>query len=488
VTPFTLEVTRGQPSDAVGDPVSPEIVSILALVVIFAIATFLPINMGALAFVAAFLVGTLAVGMTTDDILGGFPAELVLTLIGVTYLFAIAQNNGTVDLLVRGAVKLVGGQIALIPWVMFAVTAVLTGIGALSPAAVAIIAPIALGFARRYGINPLLMGMMVIHGAQGGGFSPISVYGITVNEIVEENDLPSSPLTVFLGSLLFNLAIALVLFLVLGGRQLLGRKAEDHADPDADPDAERAGTGGSTAASGGQAGTEVRGHGATPGPAVGGSPLTAAQATATADTTSEGGPVTVDQVLTLVGLVALAVLALAFDLDIGFVSITIAVVLALFSAARHKGAVAQISWSTVLLIAGVLTFVFVLQEAGTIDYVGEAVTGLGSPLLVALLLAYIGGVVSAFASSTAIIGVAISLAVPFLLAGDIGAVGVIVALSVASTIVDVSPFSTNGALVLANAQDVDRDAFYKRILNYSLIVVVIGPLIAWLVFVVPGWL
>ena len=131
-----------------------------------------------------------------------------------------------------------------------------------------------------------------------------------------------------------------------------------------------------------------------------------------------------------------------------------------------------------------LTFVFVLQEAGTIDYVGDAVTGLGAPLLIALLLCYIGGVVSAFASSTAIIGVAISLAVPFLLSGDIGAVGVVVALSVASTIVDVSPFSTNGALVLANAQDVDRDRFYKQILGYAAIVVAVGPLLAWLVFVV----
>ncbi len=148
----------------------------------------------------------------------------------------------------------------------------------------------------------------------------------------------------------------------------------------------------------------------------------------------------------------------------------------------------QISWSTVLLIAGVLTFVFVLQEAGTIDYVGQGVTSIGAPLVVALLLAYIGGVVSAFASSTAIIGVAISLAVPFLMAGEIGAVGVVVALSVASTIVDVSPFSTNGALVLANAQDVDRDRFYKQILGYSGIVVLVGPLLAWLVFVVPGWL
>jgi Na+/H+ antiporter NhaD/arsenite permease-like protein len=445
--------------------VSPQIVTIIALVVIFAIATVFPINMGALAFVAAFVVGTLSVGMTTDEILAGFPAELVLTLIGVTYLFAIAQNNGTVDLLVRGAVRMVGGHVAAIPWIMFFVTAVLTAIGALSPAAVAIIAPIALTFAVRHGINPLLMGMMVIHGAQGGGFSPISVYGVTVNTIVEDEGLPDASLQVFLGSLFFNLAIALVLFFVLGGRKLIGRKVDTHAAV--------------AAGSGADSDTEVRGHGTAAGSDVDAEP-------AAADRPQK---VTVDQILTLVGLVVVAVLALVFDLDIGFVAITVAVVLALLSAEKQKGAVSQISWSTILLIAGVLTYVFVLQEAGTIDYVGEAVIGLGTPLLIALLLCYIGGVVSAFASSTAIIGVAISLAVPFLLSGDIGAVGVVVALSVSSTIVDVSPFSTNGALVLANAQDVDRDRFYKQILSYAGIVVAVGPLLAWLVFVVvPGLL
>jgi di/tricarboxylate transporter len=237
-------------------------------------------------------------------------------------------------------------------------------------------------------------------------------------------------------------------------------------------------SGGATATGSGT-GPEVRGHGAAPGPAVGG------DAEPHPDAPQK---VTFEQILTLIGLAVLAVLALVFDLDIGFVSISVAVVLALFSAQKQKGAVSQISWSTVLLIAGVLTFVFVLQEAGTIDYVGEAVTGLGAPLLVALLLCYIGGVVSAFASSTAIIGVAILLAVPFLQAGEIGAVGVSVALSVSSTIVDVSPFSTNGALVLAAAQDVDRDRFYKQILGYATIVVVVGPFLAWLVFVVvPSW-
>jgi Na+/H+ antiporter NhaD/arsenite permease-like protein len=459
--------------------VSPEIVTIIALVLMFAIATVFPINMGALGFVAAFLVGTLSVGLTTETILEeGFPDELVVTLIGVTYLFAIAQNNGTVDLLVRAAVRLVGGHVAAIPWIMFGVTGLLTAIGALSPAAVAIIAPIALTFAARHGINPLLMGMMVIHGAQGGGFSPISVYGVTVNTIVEDEGLPDSSIAVFLGSLFFNLAIALVLFFVLGGRQLLGRKVTIAAEAEVEEEVH-------AGAHGNPGNPTVRGHGAAPGPAVGGGD---------GARDDEGHshiapePVTLEQVLTLIGLAAVAVLALVFDLDIGLVAITVAVVLALFSAQKHKGAVSQISWSTVLLIAGVLTYVFVLQEAGTIDSIGEAVVGLGAPLLIALLLCYIGGVVSAFASSTAIIGVAIALAVPFLQEGSIGAVGVVVALSVSSTIVDVSPFSTNGALVLANAQDVDKDRFYKQILAYATIVVVIGPFLAWLVFVVPGWL
>ena len=459
---------------------STELIPIIALVVMFIAATVLPVNMGALGFVAAFIVGTVFVGMSTDDIIGGFPSELFLTLVGVTYLFAIAQNNGTVDLMVRGAVRLVRGRVALMPWVMFGITGLLTAVGALGPAAVAIIAPIALGFAARYKINVLLMGMMVIHGAQAGGFSPISVYGVTVNSITADAGLVDSPLALFLGSLLFNAAIGVLLFVFLGGRSLIGQHVDDH-----DPEVSEAG--GATSPSSGPVGkTGANGTNSGSAPATGGS---AAATKSRAETTPDTPTVTFEQIATLVGLAALALFALVLDLDVGFVSMTVAVVLALLSPKTQKGAIAQISWSTVLLIGGVLTFIGVLQEAGTVDYVGNAVAGLGMPLLVALLLCYIGGIVSAFASSTAILGATIPLAVPFLLAGEVGAVGVIVALAISSTIVDVSPFSTNGALVLANApKAVDRDRFYKQILKYSALVVVIGPLVAWAVLVVPGWL
>ena len=79
----------------------------------------MPINMGVLGIVAAFgLVGT-ALGVSEDDIFAGFPGDLFVILVGVTYLFAIASNNGTVDWLVQAAVRAVGGRAAAIPWVMF---------------------------------------------------------------------------------------------------------------------------------------------------------------------------------------------------------------------------------------------------------------------------------------------------------------------------------------------------------------------------------
>jgi di/tricarboxylate transporter len=466
---------------------SAPVLSIVILAVMFLLATVLPLNMGALAFVGAFLLGSVVLGMSTNDILANFPGGLFLTIVGVTYLFAIAQNNGTIDLLVRGSVRLVGSRVALIPWVMFAITAVITSVGALSPAAVAIIAPIALSFAAKHKINPLMMGMMVIHGAQAGGFSPIAVYGVTVNGIIAKTELAASPMAIFLASFIFNLVIALVLFIVLGGSKLLSTKAGRVV-------AQAARTRMAVSVGARASGVTLQGSGSdisAAGVSETGtaSAPPAASAGPSADGGSAGVRASIPQLVTILGLIALAVISLGFKVDVGFVSITIAIVLALVSPAAQKGAVNKISWSTVLLICGMLTFVGVLEEAGTIKFVSSGVANLGMPLLAALLICYIGAIVSAFASSTAILAALIPLAVPFLASGEIGAVGVIAALAVSATIVDVSPFSTNGALVLANApEDVDKEKFYKQILSYSGIVVIAGPVIAWLVMVVPGWM
>jgi di/tricarboxylate transporter len=445
---------------------SNELISLLVLVLIFVIGTTMPVNMGVLGIVAAFVVGT-AMGVSEDDIFLGFPGDLFIILVGVTYLFGIASTNGTVNWLVHASVRAVGGRVAAIPWVFFLVTAVLTASGAVVPGAVAIVVPIAIGFALTYGINPVLMGLMVINGATAGGFSPISVFGSIVNGVVEREDLAENAMLLFVSSFVFNALLSVIVFFLFGGRELLRRRVEP-----------------------GESARRFERRKREEAAATGGPPPMAGGSTATAET-GEMPELDRDKVLTLIGIGALIVVALAFEVDVGFVALSIAVVLGLFMPQATKEAVNKVAWPTVLLICGIVTYVSLLETLGSIDWLGEQVASIGAPLLAALLICYVGGAVSAFASTTGILGALIPLAVPFLetgAAGAVGAVGLIIALSISSSVVDSSPFSTSGALTVANTPQEKRDYVFKRLMQWGMSMVLIAPPIAWLVFVVPGWL
>jgi di/tricarboxylate transporter len=442
---------------------SNELISIIVLVAIFVLGTTLPLNMGVLGIVAAFVVGA-ALGVSEDDIVAGFPGDLFVILVGVTYLFAIASNNGTVNWLIHAAVRAVGGRAAAIPWVFFGVTAVLTASGAVVPGAVAIVAPIGLGFAVAYGINPVLMGLMIINGATAGGFSPISVFGSIVNGVVEREALDENAMLLFLASFVFNFALSVVVFFLFGGRKLLNRRVETGDE------------------SSGRFERRKQEEAATAGSRP---PMAGGSATTFDDEMPE---LDRDKILTLLGIVTLIGVVLAFEVNVGFVALSIALVLALVSPQATKDAVSKVAWPTVLLICGIVMYVTLLENLGTIEWLGNQVTKIGAPLLAALIICYIGGAVSAFASTTGILGALIPLAVPFLETGAVGAVGLIIALAISSSVVDSSPFSTSGALTVANTPEEKRDYVFKRLMQWGMSMVLIAPPIAWLIFVVPGWL
>jgi Na+/H+ antiporter NhaD/arsenite permease-like protein len=471
---------------------SVEVISILVLAVIFLIATVRSVNLGALAIVAAFILGISVlhgadIGKKTSTIFAGFPGDLFVILVGVTYLFAIAKNNGTVDWVIQAAIRGVRGRIGLIPWVMFLVTACLTAIGAVVPASVALIAPIGMGFAARYKINPIMMGLMIINGASAGGFSPMSIFGSITNGVVDKAGLPGNPTLLFLASFVFNLAISLVAFFMWGGRDLLSRRVDDLGDGPvnaSEPVAVGA-AGGTLVPAQAAGGDGVQGSAS---PAGGTATAAVARSTAPATATATMA-LDRDRILTLIGLAALAVGALFFDLNVGMVAITVAVILTLISPAVAKNAVNQVAWPTVLLVCGIVMYVSVMRTIGTIKWLGAEVATIGAPLLAALVICFIGGAVSAFASTTGILGALIPLAVPFLTGNNaVGAVGVITALAISASVVDSSPFSTSGALCVANAPDDSRDTVYKGLMRWGFSMVVIAPLATWAILVVPGWL
>jgi di/tricarboxylate transporter len=437
--------------------------TISVLVLIFLLGTLRNINLGILGLIGAFLVA-LAVpeftdaaedsGDVFDQVFGGFPVDLMIALMGLTYLFGFAQQNGTIDIILRWAMRAVRGNRAVMPWIFFALTGFFMSIGAIF--AIGVISPLAVPFARRYRINQLMMGMMVVHGGMAGLLSPLSVYGIYVNDFLKNNDLGSHTWTLFLMALVFNVLMGVIVFVFLGGRRLIGAQAraemdEIRAEMEDAADAE----------------TTETGSGST----------TVATATTRA--------VTPYQWATIVGLAALVIGAGIFALDIGVVSLTIGGVLAIMKPVESRKALDNVSWATIVLVGGMVTYIEVLQAAGTVDWISDKMSSMGAPMIGLLLLCYLSGVVSALASSIATIGIAITMAAPFLVNGDLPVAGAAAAIAIAATVVDVSPFSTNGAMVLANVDAEHRDKFFRQMLVYSGVVVAVGPLAAWLMVLLP---
>lgn len=433
-----------------------QVISIVVLLVIFLIGTLRPVNLGALGLVATFGVGLLLTREDFDKLISGFPVDALILLVGVTYLFGIATVNGTIQWLVNAVSRLARGNRLVIPWLLFLVTAVICNAGAAGPVGAALVAPIGLRLAEQYRINTRLAAVMVTNGANSGNLSPLNVLGIVVNSGVERYHLAVSPTWLWLGNFCFTVLLGALAFCVFGGLQLIRERRTRTT--------EAATVGGAANGPSGDGPADTTG---TPPPAD--------------KATGHPGPLTLT--LTLVFLVAVAGGALVFGLDIGMLAIIAAVVLNLLLPGSSSGALAKISWNTVLLIGGIVTYVELLQRMGTVKMIGDSVAAISVALLAALLLIFIAGLTSAFASSLGILGAMIPLAVPFLNSGSLAASGVVLAIAISATAVDSTPFSSMGAITVASAPEEKRDWLYRGMVRWGFSMIIVAPVTTWLVFV-----
>jgi len=155
----------------------------------------------------------------------------------------------------------------------------------------------------------------------------------------------------------------------------------------------------------------------------------------------------------------------------------------LFNPSRQKEIVSKIPWSIILMVSGIVTYVGVLEQIGVTDYITHLVSEVDNPLLAILVTCYIGGIISAFVSTTGFLGAVVPLLIPMLATGDIWVMGAVAAVCIASSIVDICPFSTTGAIFVANAQGEAKATFYNHLLKASIFIIAAGPLVAWIVYV-----
>jgi len=436
--------------------VNVEIVALIVLVAVFAISAIRNVHMGALAFVAALLVGVLLVGEPLDDVLGGFPVDALLILLGITYLFGIARTVGAVDWLVDRSVRLIGDRVALIPWAMWIVGTLVACLGT-SHAAFTIV-PIAMSLAHKHRIHSTMMGLVMSSAIVGGALAPTSIVGITVMTVANTAGIPYNPALMFALSVGVNALVVLVAFFLFGGRELIarGRAAKQNA---AD--------GGTLGNGGGSGSTGVMTETTTP-----------------VKLTGYGA-------LTLVAIPVLVVLFFTLtlndvDLNLGAVALTLAVLLAFINPKVGKEALGKVDWNTILLLGGIITYVGVLTRLGAIDQLGEFARSVDEPLIAAFVMCVIAALVSAFASTIGIIGALVPLAVPLLIpGGGLEMTGFLYALAISASLVDCAPFGTTGATIVASTHESDRPMVYRHLTIWGLTMVVVGPVITLALFVVP---
>ena len=453
-----------------------QIIALAIFIALFALGAIRGVHIGVLMFAGAAGTALLLTDMPLDDVVAGFPLSIMVLLAGVTLFFAIAQLNGTIDKLIDRALAKVGSNALLLPLVFFVITGAIASMGA--PLAGLVMMPVGMQVARRYGVDYALMGLSMCFAIGAGGFAPTSLYGIVTYSTAHGAGIELNPF------LLFGIAVVTYL-LMLGFSYFVWGRRPKGANATAAAHA-AAGSEGSVLTRGGASTASVEfGEGDDDD-----ARFSAEDASAQASPASTG-PFTPEQIATVAAILVLlasvvVVAALGGDPDIGVLCFGLSAILLLLKPSRAKEAVVRIDWSTVLLVGGIITFVGVLETMGAVELLGDAAKALGSPLIAAFALCLVGGLVSAFASTTGILAALVPLALPLVADGSLPGWALIAALGVCSAVVDVSPFSTLGATVVATAPGEEKDRLTSVLMRFGMSMVVVGPVLLVGGLVVPA--
>jgi Na+/H+ antiporter NhaD/arsenite permease-like protein len=414
------------------------VISLLALLIAIVISCFTPLNIGTLSLGLALLIGWVG-NVKVATILQGFPTNLLILLAGTTYLFSIAQANGTLDKLARYAVAGVRGRPALLPIVLFFVA---FGLSALGPGQIttsALLAPAAMLIADEVGINPLLMALVVGNGAQAGAMSPLAPPGIISAGILAKHGLTGVGGVLWLNMLIVHVAVTVLAYFLFGGLRLWR-------------------DGGAFAAVG-------------------------------ADRSAALVPLDRKQIATVAGIATLAIGALFFKLDIGFGAFLIGAVLALFKCVDEGKAIKGMPWNTLLMVTGVTVLVNLMSSVGGMDLFAKLIAKMSTAGTVTLVAGFWAGLVSAYASTTGVILPAFLPMAPPLLkqlgAATSDLLPLVSSIIVCGFVVDLSPLSTTGAVFIANAgPKANKNKLFRDMLIWGLSMSVVGAVVSWLAFTV----
>ena len=407
-------------------------ISVGALIIAVTLSMVTTINVGVVCLAFAWIVGVHLGGMSTGDILEGFPTQLFITLVGVTLLFSMARGNGTLDRVTERAVRLCRGHAGFLPIMFFFIALALSTIGPGSIGATALLAPPAMAVAARTGGSFFLMALMIGNGALAGSLSPFSPTGVVANGVMARMGFPGLEWQTFINNIAGHTLVAFGGYFLLGGWRLFRR-------------------GGSR--------TEY------------------------VELPSQ--PLEPHHWLTLALIAALLVAVIGFDFEVGMTALTAAAILSFARAADEKEAIRGMPWGVMLMVTGVTVLIILMEKTQGLDLFTSLLVRLSTPESVTAVVAFVTGVVSVYSSTSGVVLPAFLPTVPGLVErlGGVDPIAVASAISVGSHLVDLSPLSTTGALCIAGVPaGVDSHGLFNKLLAWGLSMTVVGAGLCWLMF------
>lgn len=419
-------------------------ISLAALIAAITLSMVTSVNVGVVSLAMAWIVGVYMGGMPLAKVIGTFPIDLLLNLVGVTLLFGMANNNGTLGRVAARAVAACRGNAGIIPIMLFFIAVTLSSIGPGNIATTAIMAPMAMAVAARAAIPPFLMALMVGNGAQAGALSRFAPTGLIVNKNMEAIGLAGHETQTYLNNLLAHAVVTFIAYFIFGGWRLFTRQ---RVAPIQMAQSDQAGA---------RAEEEV----------------------------VDVEPFEWTHWVTLSVLAALVIAVIELQAHVGMAALTGAAVLSLIGAANEKEAIKKMPWSVILMVCGVTVLIGVLSAQRGMDLFTELLAKIATPATVTFMIALVTGAVSVYSSTSGVVLPAFLPTVPGL-AQRLGVDPLPIAASmyVGGHLVDLSPLSTIGALCIAALpNEAEAKKLFNQLLWWGLSMMVVGALICWVLF------
>ncbi len=403
------------------------VVSLIVLVIVVAIGFIKKVNIGFLSIGAAVLLG-MAGGISSKEIVAGFDTSLFVTLVGVTFLFGMASINGTLELISKKIIALVGRRTFLIPILMFFLSA---GISALGPGHIAagiLMTTFAVYLALEMKINPFATALYAKLGANAGCASPLSLTGVLAKGLSEPLGYSGFGVHLFITTLISGFVFTLVVYVIYKGYKV-------NAD----------------------------------------NPMKL----------SELPKFNKKQLFTILVMAVLVILCIGFQMDVGTLAFVGAAILVLTGCVDEKKGIKNIPWGTLLMITGVGVLVNVMDTLGGISLISDFLMSIMTKTTAVPIMAATSGILSWVSSTT---GVVMPTLYPVAaeIASNIGAnyVELISAITATSFAAAISPLSTGGAIILSSysaAKELEIDEqnrLFKTLFLLSVANVAINVLMA----------